>query len=175
MPGKSYVSLELIVGVRRAIPWEYASRPCTVLDDDDRIDARSARLFAVQSGSDLGFRFSSSSSKNLKRSKQVRRAAVSPDLSYMYLFCVLHATDDDHPVFTFSNDASNSLTCLIADLVIAIELTLKNICALKRQTSVRDAQIRLRHRVTSNGPQKRNFVRNTFKNLKSRLNRYPKP
>ena len=81
-------------------------------------------------------------------SKQVRRAAVSPDLSYLYLFCVLHSTDDDPIlVFTFSNDASNSLTCLIADLVIAIELTIENVCALKRQPSARDAQIRRRHHV----------------------------
>ena len=45
MLGKPYVGLELVVGVRRAIPWEYAARFYTVLDDDDRIDARSTCFF----------------------------------------------------------------------------------------------------------------------------------
>ena len=47
MPSKSYVSIELVVGVRRSIPWEYAraARLRTVLDDDDRIDARPTRFF----------------------------------------------------------------------------------------------------------------------------------
>ena len=38
---------------------------------------------------------------------------------------------------------------MIAYLVITIELTVKNVCALKRQPSVRDAQIRRRHHVKS--------------------------
>ena len=38
---------------------------------------------------------------------------------------------------------------MIAHLVITIELTVKNVCALKRQPSVRDAQIRRRHHVNT--------------------------
>ena len=47
MPSKSYVSIELVVGVRRSSPGEYARaiRLRTVLDDDGRIDASPTRFF----------------------------------------------------------------------------------------------------------------------------------
>ena len=49
MPDKSYVRLELVVDIRRSIPWEYAkaARLCTVLDDDDRIDAKPTCFFCL--------------------------------------------------------------------------------------------------------------------------------
>ena len=77
MPSKSYVIIELVVGVRRSIPWEYAraARLRTVLDDDDRIDARPTRFFALWSGSGLAFRFSSSSSKKLKKVQTVQKSS----------------------------------------------------------------------------------------------------
>ena len=113
MPSKSYVSIELVVGVRRSIPWEYAraARLRTVLDDDDRIDDRRTRFFLPCGPARAWLSdFHLHLQRNSRRSKQFRRAAASPDLSYLYLFCVLHATDDDPiPVFIFSIDASHFL------------------------------------------------------------------
>ena len=76
MPGKSYVRLELVV-VRRSIPWEYAkaARFRTVLDDDDRIDARPTWFFALWSGSGLVFISSSSSSKKVKKVQTDQRSS----------------------------------------------------------------------------------------------------
>ena len=49
MAGKYFVSIELVVGVRRSIPWKYAraARLRTVLDDDGRIDASPTRVFCL--------------------------------------------------------------------------------------------------------------------------------
>ena len=95
MPSKSYVDLELKSPGSEVIPWEYvsAARLRTVVEDDDCIGVMgSSDFFFLCDLAQTWLQFFIFQ-RNSKRFKQVRRVAVSPDLRYLYLFCVLYATD----------------------------------------------------------------------------------